>query len=117
MSRVVMGCIRMPPHEMRTTRHRPEDFLILFDLPHQRTLALWIGAMRVKGIHFNVMPWVEQGHGGVVTWWYHVRMAIENLPGHAWNLDVLKVVLGEACHVDKIDRVTYRQQASDILYC
>lgn len=33
VSRVMAGCIRMPPHEMRTTKHRPEDFMIVFELP------------------------------------------------------------------------------------
>ena len=40
VSRVMAGCVRMPPNEMRTTRHRPEDFMIVFEEPHQRTLAL-----------------------------------------------------------------------------
>ncbi|KAG0533265.1 hypothetical protein BDA96_04G178100 [Sorghum bicolor] len=117
VSRVVAGCVCMPPHEMRTTRHRPEDFMIIFDAAHQRTLALRVGNVRVKGVLFNFVPWTEHAHGGDVTWWYHVRMAIENLPSHAWNLDVLKEMLGEVCLFDKIDRATYRQQASDILYC
>jgi hypothetical protein len=117
VTRVVAGCIRMPPHEMCTTRHRLEDFLIMFDQPHQRTLALRVGAVRVKGVFFNIIPWIEHAHGRDITWWYHVRMAIENLPVHAWNLEVLKEALGEFCLFDKIDRATYRQQASDTLYC
>jgi hypothetical protein len=59
----------------------------------------------------------EHAHGGDVTWWYHVRIAIENLPSHAWNMEVLKEMPGEVCLLDKIDWMTYRQQASDILYC
>jgi len=117
ISRVVAGCVRMPPNEMRTTRHRPEDFRIIFDLPHQRTLALRVGGVRVKGVYFNIVPWTEHAPSDDVTWWYHVRMAIEGLPSHAWNLETLKEVLGEACLLDKIDRATFRQQASDMLYC
>lgn len=44
-------------------------------------------------------------------------MAIENLSSQAWNLEGLNKVLGEVCLMDKIDRVTYRQEASDIIYC
>jgi hypothetical protein len=62
---VVAGCVRMPPHEMRTTRHQPEDFMIVFEQPHQRTLALRVGAVRVKGVTFNVIPWYEHIHGGM----------------------------------------------------
>ena len=79
----MVSCVRMPPNEMRTTRHRPEDFMIVFKEPHQRTLALRVGAVRVKGALFNVIPWHEHAHGGEVTWWYHVRMAIESLLRHA----------------------------------
>lgn len=108
VSRVVASCVRMPPHEMHTTRHRPEDFMIVFDLPHQRTLALRVGMVRVKGVNFTIIPWTEHAHGRDITWWYHVRIAIENLPSHAWSLEVLKEMLGEVCLFDMIDRVTYR---------
>jgi hypothetical protein len=117
VTRVVAGCVRMPPHEMRTTRHRPEDIMIVFELPHQRTLALQVGTVRVKGVDFGIIPWTEHAHGRDISWWYHVRIAIENLPSHAWNLEGLKETLGEVCLFDKIDRETYRRQASDILYC
>ena len=56
VSRVVAGCVRMPPHEMRTTHHHPEDFMIIFDLPHQQMLALRVGVVRVNGVTFNVVP-------------------------------------------------------------
>lgn len=117
VSRVVVGCIRMPPSEMRTTRHNPEDFMIVFNFPHQWTLALRMGTVRVKGVTFAISPWTEHAHGSNVGWWYHVRVAIENLPVHAWKLDMLAEVLGEVYFLDKIDCTTYRQQSSDIIYC
>lgn len=107
VSRVIASCLRMPPHEMRTTHHRPEDFLILFDHPHQRTLALWIGVVRVKGVHFNIIPWTEHAHAWDITWWYHIRMAIENLPTHARNLGALKEMLGEVCLFDKMEKICH----------
>jgi len=102
---------------MRTTRHRLKDFMIVFEQTHQRTLALRVGAVRVKGVLFNVISWREHAHGGEVTWWYHVRMVIESLPRHAWNLAALGEMLGEVCLFDKIDRAMFRQQDSDMLYC
>jgi len=73
--------------------------------------------VRVKGVLFSVIPWHEHAHGGEVTWRYHVRMAIESLPRHAWNLAALGEMLGEVCLYDKIDHATFRQQDSDTLYC
>lgn len=91
--------------------------MIVFNHPHQRTLALRLGGVCVKGVFFDIIPWYEHGHGRDTTWWYHVRMAIENLPRHAWNLDALQETLGEVCLFDKIDRATFHQQDTDILYC
>lgn len=57
VSRIVAGCVRMPASEMRTMRHRAEYFMIVFDHPHQRTLALRLGGLHVKGVFFNIIPW------------------------------------------------------------
>lgn len=108
VSKIVAGCVRMPLHKMRTTCHHPEDFMIIFDHPHQRTLALCIGGVRVKGVLFSTIPWFEHTHGRDITFWYHVRIAIENLSCHAWKLNALKEIPGEVCLFDKIDRATFR---------
>ncbi|CAD6268370.1 unnamed protein product [Miscanthus lutarioriparius] len=117
ITRVLAASARVPLHEMRTTRHQPEDFLIIFEHPCQRTRALMTGGIRVKGVSFNIIPWTEHKHGRKVTWWYHVCMAIENLPRDVWNLDVVQSLLGEVCVFDKIDRASFRQHSSEILYC
>lgn len=56
ITRVVAGCIRAPPSEMRTTRHKPEDYMICFGDPRQKTLALRVGTVRVKGVKFAIRP-------------------------------------------------------------
>lgn len=73
--------------------------------------------LRVRGIDFDVLPWTEAQHGNDCTWWYRVRVAIENLPVHAWNPQVASSVLGDECLFDKIDLTTFRQEATDIFFC
>lgn len=77
--------IRVPRYEMRVSHHRPENFLVLFDYAPQWDMAIQVGVLRVCGIDFNILPWTETQHAREITWWYRVRVAIENLPMHAWN--------------------------------
>jgi hypothetical protein len=109
--------LRTPHHEARVTRHRPENFLVLFDYPPQRDMAVQAGMLRVRGIDFDILPWTEAQHSSEATWWYRVRVAIENLPVHAWNAQVSRTVLGDDCHFDKIENATFRQEATDIFFC
>lgn len=48
-------------------------------------MAIQAATLRVYGIDFDISPWTETRNRGDVTWWYHVQVAIENLPMHAWN--------------------------------
>jgi hypothetical protein len=109
--------LRTPRYEARVTRHRPEDFLVLFDFPPQRELALRAGLVRVRGVDFDVLPWTENDHGRESTWWYRVRVSIENLPIHAWNAQVARQILGDDCLFDRLDSATFRQEATDIFFC
>ena len=109
--------IRIPRYEARVTRHRPENFLVLFDYPPQRDMAIQAGMLRVRGVDFDVLPWTEAQHGNGSTWWYRVWVAIENLPIHAWNSQVARSVLGDDCLIDKIENATFRQEATNIFFC
>ena len=83
--------IHIPSYEARVTRHRPEHFMALFDYPPQRDMAVQAGILRVRGIHFDILPWTETQHGRDITWWYRVRVTIEY--------------------------ATFRQDATDIFFC
>jgi hypothetical protein len=109
--------LRTPRYEARVTRHCPEDFLVLFDYPPQRDMAVRTAMVRVRGVDFDVLPWTESDHGKDCTWWFRVRVAIENLPVHAWNAQVAGTVLGDDCIFDQIETVTPRQESTDIFFC
>jgi hypothetical protein len=109
--------IRIQRYEARVTRHRPEHFMVLFDYPPQRDMAVQAGTVRVRGIDFDILPWTETQHSRDNTWWYRVRVAIENLSVHAWNAQIARGVLGDDCLFDKIEYATFRQEATDIFFC
>jgi len=89
--------IYIPSYEARVTRHRPEHVMVLFDYPPQRDMAVQAGILRVRGIHFDILPWTETQHGRDITRWYRVWVATENLLIHAWNPQVARCVLGDDC--------------------
>jgi hypothetical protein len=95
--------IRIQRYEARVTRHRPEHFMVLFDYPPQRDMAVQAGTVRVRGIDFDILPWTETQHSRDNTWWYRLRVAIENLSVHAWNAQIARGVLGDDCLFDKIE--------------
>lgn len=109
--------IRIPRYEATVTRHRPEDFLVLFDHPPQRDMAIIAATVRVRGVDFDVLPWTEYRNGRDITWWYHVQVAIENLPIHVWNPQMARTVLGDDCLFDRIETNTVRKESTDIFFC
>jgi hypothetical protein len=79
-------------------------------------MAIGAGIIRVRGVDFDILTWTEFEHGRECTWWYHVRVAIENLPIHAWNAQVARQILGDDCLFDRIETATFRQESTDIFF-
>jgi hypothetical protein len=116
VSMALFSRLHTPRYEARVTRHRPQDFLVLFNYPPQRDMAIGAGIIRVRGVDFDILTWTEFEHGRECTWWYHVRVAIENLPIHAWNAQVARQILGDDCLFDRIETATFRQESTDIFF-
>jgi hypothetical protein len=51
------------------------------------------------------------------TWWYHVKVAMENIPMEAWNDDGVKLILGDPCILDRLDSCTVDREMTDLLTC
>jgi hypothetical protein len=109
--------LRIPRYEVRVTRHHPKDFLVLFDFPPQRDMVVRAGVVRVRRVDFDILPWMEFERGWESTWWYHVRVAIENLLIHAWNAQMARQVLGDDCLFDRIETAMFRQEDTDMFFC
>jgi hypothetical protein len=75
------------------------------------------GVVRVRRVDFDILPWMEFERGWESTWWYHVRVAIENLLIHAWNAQMARQVLGDDCLFDRIETAMFRQEDTDMFFC
>jgi hypothetical protein len=57
--------LRIPRYEVRVTRHRPEDFLVLFDFPPQRDMVVRAGVVHVCRVDSDILSWMEFERGRV----------------------------------------------------
>ncbi|CAD6205348.1 unnamed protein product [Miscanthus lutarioriparius] len=47
------------------------------------------------------------------TWWYHVKVTMENVLLEAWNEDGVKLILGDACIFDRLDSHSASRESRD----
>lgn len=62
-------------------------------------------------------PWRPAGGATETTWWYHVKITMENVPLEAWNDNGVKMILGDGCILDRLDSCTVAREPSEILTC
>lgn len=61
------------------------------------------GYVRVRGIILQLYPWDTAPTGTISNFRFYRRLAITG-KYHAWQLDVVKKLLGDTCIVDWIER-------------
>jgi hypothetical protein len=109
--------LRLPPHQLRVTRHHPEAFFVLFDIPSHRDRAIAMGRLHVDGSTFLLQAWRESDHAVHLTYNLHVRICIERMPMHMWNREGAQEVLGNHVLVDRLDSRTYSQDNTELFSC
>lgn len=73
------------------------------------------GFVELSGVAYPISPWTAAGGGGEAIWYYHVRVVMENVPRECWNVDGVKLVLGDPCIVERIERSQVSGEDSDLL--
>ena len=62
----------IPPHQLRITRHHPEDYFIIFNLPVHHDDILRLGSITVDGVKFFIRRWHEDDHAAIQQFYHHV---------------------------------------------
>ncbi|KAI4979493.1 hypothetical protein ZWY2020_016246 [Hordeum vulgare] len=94
----------------------PEDYLLRFNEPFQWDTALERGFLTIRGVTFNLRPWEPATEGRVRDLWFYCRLAIVGLDFHTWRLDVVRKLLRDSCHVDRLERQTERLHNAAAMY-
>jgi hypothetical protein len=96
--------------------HHPEQFLITFIHQHHCTTAVSRPSIPVEHHSLQVRRWRIEAHADDVAMDYHVRIGLESVPLHAWNLHTVTRVLGSSCSVDYIEARSDRKESMDLLW-
>ncbi|KAM0845205.1 hypothetical protein ACQ4PT_056527 [Festuca glaucescens] len=86
------------------TKHAPEDFLIRFDYPNHRRIAMEAGSLPCRGATLSLKPWSPTARGIQRTWRFYCRLAIEGLPQQSWTVDAAQQVVAGKVIVDRLEQ-------------
>jgi hypothetical protein len=89
--------------DIKVSRHRPEDFLIIFEHQHHRDAAERLGRLPVGHVNIRILPWRILPYSDLTDLRYHVRICLEGIPVHAWNESIAKRAIARACDIDYVD--------------
>jgi hypothetical protein len=92
-------------------------FFAEFGSPAERDRAMTKGFVEIVGAAFPITPWRSAGGPTETTWWFHVKVAMENVPREAWNEEGVKLILGDHCIFDRIEGGPVAREDSDLLVC
>jgi hypothetical protein len=83
--------------------HKPEDFLVWFDYPEQRDVALRVSSIRIGAATFAVHPWCLDTSSRSASWFFQVKIYIEGI----------RQVLGDICVFNRMEAESYRQDNAE----
>jgi len=72
-----------------------------------------IVSISIGGSPLSIRPWSSAGGDTETTWWYHVKVTMENVPLEEWNEDGVKLILGDACIFDRLDSHSASRETRD----
>lgn len=85
--------LHVPRINFHVTRHKSDAFITAFNLAPERDRAFYKGFVEIEGATLPIRPWRMARGTTETTWWFHVKVTVENVPLEAWNEDGVKLIL------------------------
>lgn len=96
----------MPRHNIRVSRLQLGHFLVDFKMSLEHDHALRKSFIEIGGSVLPLWPWRSASGTVRCTWWYHVKVIMEDVPLEASNEDGLKSIMGDVYILDTLDSRT-----------
>ena len=109
VKRMLCSKLGVLDNDIKVTRHRPEDFLIVFEHQHHRNAALELQRPQVSNIVIRILPWRILPYSDLIQLRHHVRICHEGIPAHAWNESIAKRAIARACDIDYVEARSKRR--------
>ncbi|CAO2199552.1 unnamed protein product [Urochloa humidicola] len=100
---VVLDELRLRKGDITVSRHQPEPFLIKFNRKEHAKQAASMSCLKHHNIVINVRPWRSLSVALGVALFFRVRLCLEGVPIHAWNMDLIERMVGRTCSLECID--------------
>ncbi|KAK1627362.1 hypothetical protein QYE76_001677 [Lolium multiflorum] len=81
---------------------QPEDFLVVFASAEFRNRASSRPEVLHHGFRLLLRQWTRQAQASSVSWRTKVQLAIEGVPPHAWEQEVVQNLLGTSCAIVEV---------------
>jgi hypothetical protein len=82
--------------------HAPEDFLTVLESAELRRYITALPSVLVAGAPLVLRPWNLQAQAKQVPLRSKVFLVLEEIPPHAWDVEVVEDLLGNACAVEEV---------------
>ncbi|KAK1621227.1 hypothetical protein QYE76_026744 [Lolium multiflorum] len=100
-------------------RFRPEDFLIVFAAPEFKESVMRRPSLPFAFFTLYFRQWTRQAQARRVVMKTRVSLAVEGIPAHAWEKEVVQQLVGASCSLDvlapetasRTDLGTFRAEA------
>lgn len=107
---------RIEKELFRVAPHFPEDFIVRFVYPHHRDLLTAAPGRFGRGrfdIHVN--KWHPNAHVDVTKLNYHVHLALDYVPLHGWDDELISDLIGDDCVLHYFDAaMTQKEDATAV---
>ncbi|CAO2034925.1 unnamed protein product [Urochloa humidicola] len=100
---VVLDELCLRKGDVTVFRHQPEPFLIKFNRKEHAEEAASMSCLKHHGIVINVRPWRSLSVALGAALFFRVRLCLEGVPIHAWNVDLIERMVGRTCSLECID--------------
>ncbi|KAM0860893.1 hypothetical protein ACQ4PT_046256 [Festuca glaucescens] len=95
---------------VKVTVHAQGEFLLRFTDPEVRNTALRIqGALRLGQVSFLLSPWSRLRRAIASSLPFKVRVCLEGVPEHAWDVESVKPLFGESL-IDSVDELEFSER-------
>ncbi|KAK1627677.1 hypothetical protein QYE76_001992 [Lolium multiflorum] len=92
----------IPASSFSVHAHAPEDFLVVLESAELRRHVSAMPPVLVAGAPLVFRPWNRQSQASQVSLRSRVSLAIEGIPPHAWDVEVVENLLGRSCAVEEV---------------
>jgi hypothetical protein len=107
---------RISEEAIKVTVHAQGEFLLQFANLEDRRAALMIqGALKLGSVSFLLMPWSRLRRATASSLPFKVRVCLEGVPDHAWDIESVKPLFAGVGLIDSIDDLEMAEQETACL--